>query len=110
VARLFRSLVTFHLVCAAWVFFRSVDVERALEVFAALGGSWTSAPGMSAAVVLVLLVGLVTQVVTPGHLDSLWDRAGHLPVVVQAAAITLAIMLFDALGPDGVAPFIYFAF
>jgi hypothetical protein len=65
---------------------------------------------VSAAVVLLLLVGLVTQVVTPGRLDSLWDRAAHLPVVVQAAAITLAILLFDALGPDGVAPFIYFAF
>ena len=108
--RLLRSLVTFHLVCAAWVFFRSVDVVRALEVFAALGGSWSSVPDLSGGVVLLLLVGLLTQVSTPGRLDGLWEKAGRLPVVAQAAGITLAILSFDALGPDGVAPFIYFAF
>jgi hypothetical protein len=102
--------VTFHLVCAAWVFFRSVDVERALEVFSALGGSWTSVPGLSVGVVLLLLLGLLTQVVAPGRLDGLWEKAGRLPLVVQAAGITLAILSFDALGPDGVAPFIYFRF
>jgi D-alanyl-lipoteichoic acid acyltransferase DltB (MBOAT superfamily) len=110
VGRLLRSLVTFHLVCAAWVFFRSVDVERALEVFSALGGSWTSVPGLSVGVVLLLLLGLLTQVVAPGRLDGLWEKAGRLPLVVQAAGITLAILSFDALGPDGVAPFIYFRF
>jgi D-alanyl-lipoteichoic acid acyltransferase DltB (MBOAT superfamily) len=110
VGRLLRSLVTFHLVCAAWVFFRSVDVERALEVFSALGGSWTSVPGLSVGVVLLLLLGLLTQVVAPGRLDGLWVKAGRLPLVVQAAGITMAILSFDALGPDGVAPFIYFAF
>jgi hypothetical protein len=102
--------VTFHLVCAAWVFFRSVDVERALEVFAALGGSWASSPGLSGGVILLLLLGALTQVVRPGCLDVLWDGAERLPLVVQAAAITLAILAFDVLGPDGVAPFIYFRF
>jgi hypothetical protein len=55
-------------------------------------------------------VGLLTQVVTPGRLDGLWEKAGRLPVLAQAAGITLAILSFDVLGPDGVAPFIYFAF
>ena len=110
VARIVRSLVTFHLVCAAWVFFRSVDVERAIEVFASLGGTWLSAPGLSGGVVLLLLVGVLTQVVTPGRFDRLWEMAGRLPVLVQVAAITVAILAFDALGPEGVAPFIYFAF
>ena len=35
------------------------------------------------------------------------DRA---PVLVQAAVVVVAILGIDLLGPDGVAPFIYFAF
>ena len=110
IGRAVHAVLTFHLVCAAWVFFRAVDLERALEVFAALGGSWTSAPGLTWGVAALLLVGAGTQVVTPGRLDGVWERAGRLPVAVQAVGITVAILSFDALGPDGVAPFIYFAF
>ncbi len=108
--RAIRGLVTFHIVCVGWVFFRSVDLERAIEVFGALGGSWTSAPRLSLGVVLLLLVGMATQLTTPGRADHWWERASELPVVVQAIGITAAILTFDVLGPTGVAPFIYFAF
>jgi hypothetical protein len=33
-----------------------------------------------------------------------------LPVPVQAVGITVAILVFDLLGPAGVKPFLYFAF
>jgi len=108
--RAIRGLVTFHIVCVGWVFFRSVDLERAFEVFGALGGSWTSAPRLSLGVALLLLAGVTTQLTTPGRVDHWWERASELPVVVQAAGITAAILTFDVLGPTGVAPFIYFAF
>ncbi len=110
VGRVVRTLVTFHVVCAGWVFFRAVDVGRAVDVFAALGGSWTSAPGMGMGVVLLLLVGVATQLMPAGAADQWWDRAARLPVVVQAAGVTVAILAFDLLGPDGVKPFLYFAF
>ncbi|SVC07926.1 uncharacterized protein METZ01_LOCUS260780, partial [marine metagenome] len=65
--RAIRGLVTFHIVCVGWVFFRSVDLERAIEVFGALGGSWTSAPRLSLGVALLLLAGVATQLTTPGR-------------------------------------------
>jgi len=108
--RVVRGLVTFHIVCVGWVFFRSVDLERAIEVFGALGGSWTSAPRLSLGVGLLLLVGMATQLTTTGRADHWWDRVSELPVVVQAIGITAAILTFDVLGPAGVAPFLYFAF
>ena len=108
--RTVRGLVTFHIVCVGWVFFRSVDLERAIEVFGAFGGSWTSAPRLSLGVGLLLLVGMATQLTAPGRADRWWERASELPVVVQALGITAAILAFDVLGPAGVAPFIYFAF
>ena len=110
VGRVVRTLVTFHLVCAGWVFFRAVDVSRAVEVFAGLGGSWTSAPTIGLGVVLLLLVGAATQFVPAGMVDAWWDRVTRLPVPLQAIGVIVAILVFDLLGPDGVKPFLYFAF
>lgn len=110
VRRMARTLMTFHLVCAGWVFFRAVDLGRAVEVFAGLGGSWTSAPTIGLGVVLLLLVGVATQFVPAGMADAWWDRATRLPVPLQAIGVIVAILVFDLLGPDGVKPFLYFKF
>ena len=37
-------------------------------------------------------------------------RFSRLPVVGQAAVLGVALMLANAMGPEGVAPFIYFRF
>ena len=108
--RVVRTLVTFHIVCIGWVFFRALNVDRAMEVFGALGGSWTSAPEVGLGVVLLLLIGAATQLVPVGAADKLWERAARLPVMLQAVGITAAILAFDLLGPEGVKPFLYFAF
>ena len=110
VRRMARTLMTFHLVCAGWGFFRAVDLGRAVEVFAGLGGSWTSAPTIGLGVVLLLLVGVATQFVPAGMADAWWDRATRLPVPLQAIGVIVAILVFDLLGPDGVKPFLYFKF
>jgi hypothetical protein len=105
-----RVVATFHLVCIGWVFFRAVDLERALEVFGALGGSWTSAPSLDGGVAALLLLGLVLQFAPRGRTDGFWASLGRAPVVVQAAVVLVTILGIDLLGPDGVAPFIYFSF
>ena len=110
VGRFLRTLATFHLVCAGWIFFRAVDLDRALEVFGALGGSWTSAPAVDGGVVALLLLGLFLQFAPRGRLAPAWSALGRAPVLVQAAVVVVAILGIDLLGPDGVAPFIYFAF
>jgi hypothetical protein len=87
-----------------------VDLERALEVFGALGGSWTSAPSLDGGVAALLLLGLVLQFAPRGRTDGFWASLGRAPVVVQAAVVLVTILGIDLLGPDGVAPFIYFSF
>ena len=108
--RFLRGLFTFHLVCAGWVFFRSVDMERAFEVFAALGNSWTSAPSMNWGIASVLLIGLLMQTCTVGKFDRFWKQFSTLPAVLQGMVIAISVVGMDLLGPDGVAPFIYFQF
>ena len=110
IGRVVRGLLVFHVVCAAWVFFRSVDLDRALDVFAALGGSWTSAPSVGRGVAVLLVAGAITQLWPAGRFDAWWDRLAGLPVLLQAAGLAVAFVLLDALGPEGVAPFLYFAF
>jgi len=108
--RVVRTLVTFHIVCVGWVFFRAVNVDRAMEVFGALGGSWTTTPEIGFGVVLLLLVGAATQLLPVGVSDRWWDRATRLPAILQAVGVTSAILAFDLLSPEGVKPFLYFAF
>lgn len=108
--RVVRTLVTFHIVCVGWVFFRSMNVDRAIEVFGALGGSWTTTPEIGFGVVLLLLVGAATQLLPVGVSDRWWDRATRLPAILQAVGVTSAILAFDLLSPEGVKPFLYFAF
>ena len=105
-----RGLFTFHLVCAGWVFFRSVDMERAFEVFAALGNSWTSAPSMNWGIASVLLIGVLMQTCKVGSFDEFWKRFSTLPAILQGLVVAIAVVGMDLLGPDGVAPFIYFQF
>ena len=108
--RFLRGFFTFHLVCAGWVFFRSVDLDRAFEVFAALGNSWTSAPSMNWGIASVLLIGVVIQTCKVGTFDRFWDHFTTLPAIVQGISVAVAVVGMDLLGPDGVAPFIYFQF
>ena len=108
--RFLRGLFTFHLVCAGWVFFRSVDIDRAFEVFAALGNSWTSAPSMNWGIASVLLIGLLMQTCTVGKFDRFWKQFATLPAILQGLVVAIAVVGMDLLGPDGVAPFIYFQF
>ncbi len=108
--RFLRGFLTFHLVCAGWVFFRSVDMERAFEVFAALGNSWTSAPSMNWGVAVVLLTGLIIQTCKVGKFDRFWEKFSTLPAVMQGMVLAIVVVAMDLLGPDGVAPFIYFQF
>ena len=108
--RFLRGFFTFHLVCAGWVFFRSVDMERSFEVFAALGNSWTSVPSMNWGIAAVLLIGILMQTCKTGIFDRFWEQFSTMPAILQGMAIAIVIVGMDLLGPDGVAPFIYFQF
>ena len=110
VGRFIRGFFTFHLVCAGWVFFRSVDIERAFEVFSALGNSWSSAPSMNWGIATVLMIGVILQTCKTGIFDRFWQQFAEWPAIFQGIAVSVAVVGMDLLGPDGVAPFIYFQF
>ena len=103
-------LVTFHVVCIAWVFFRAPDLATAFDVLGGLGLSGPS-PLVTLPVVLLVVAAVAIQLLPPG-----WWREAEAwlvarPVAVQGLAVGALIVASDAaVGQQGIAPFIYFQF
>jgi hypothetical protein len=61
-------------------------------------------------VLAAIAVGIGSQYL-PRHLPlALMARFSRLPVPAQAVVLSLALLAIHAMGPEGVAPFIYFQF
>ena len=102
------QMLTFHFVCAGWVLFRSPSLPAAGEVLWALArGGPGPVPFWIASVVLV---ALLSSLISADGFNSARARFSRLPLVMQGAAFALLVVALDALGPRGVAPFIYFQF
>ena len=110
-AQWFGRLLTFNVVCLAWVFFRADSFGRAWQILRRLFDAWGSpSPLVTTSVVLAIVFGIGVQYVRPGVLSWIELRFGRLSTALQAATLALCLMIIDTLGPQGVAPFIYFRF
>ncbi len=110
-ARIVATLVVFHFVCLAWIFFRAEDFQVAWLYLAGLGQGWSGGLRQAGPLMVGLIaLGLAGQFIP----DRLFERAaaalGHMPVWGLGATAGIAIAAIGALGPEGVAPFIYFRF
>jgi D-alanyl-lipoteichoic acid acyltransferase DltB (MBOAT superfamily) len=103
-----RRIVTFNIVCLAWVFFRAESVDRAFDVLARLGTAGSTA--LNPVVVVLVVAALAAQFVPADAVARARGAFARLGAAPQALALGAAIVVIDALGPPGVAPFIYFRF
>lgn len=105
-----QRLLTFHLVCLAWVFFRAESMSAAWTVLTRLLTAWGPAPAVTPTVLGLILLGIGLQYV-PRDLGARVQIAfSRLQPASMGVALGLALLALDALGPAGVAPFIYFQF
>ena len=103
-------LITFHVVCLAWIFFRSPDLSTAFDM---IGQIFAGGPSPLVTLPMVFLV--VATVGLQAVSGDFWERAEAWlvarPVVLQGVAIGLVMVAADAaVAQEGVAPFIYFRF
>lgn len=105
-----RWLVTFHIVCLAWIFFRAESLGSAGTILWRL----LTAPGIGSAVspmiVFVIALMIASQFVPPDWVNAAQAAFSRAVPAVQALGLAVALLLIDALGPEGVPPFIYFQF
>jgi D-alanyl-lipoteichoic acid acyltransferase DltB (MBOAT superfamily) len=110
VARAAATLLVFHLVCLAWIFFRA-DSFDTVTIY--LGTMAHLTPGITQAspfTIGLIALGLALNVLPADFSRHLAQRLATWPGWALGTASALAVAAIEALGPDGVAPFIYFQF
>jgi alginate O-acetyltransferase complex protein AlgI len=109
--KLVATLIVFHFVCFAWIFFRAEDFAMARLYIAGLGASWGD--GLQQAgpfMVALIAIGMAGQFTPDALFERLATGFARVPSWGLGAMAGIAVALINALGPEGVAPFIYFRF
>ena len=102
-------LATFHLVCLGWVLFRAESFGSARRVLSRLAHPG-SAPLVTPLVAGAIIVTIAAQYVPAGSVARAQTRLSELAPVTQGAVLAAGLYLITLLGPEGVAPFIYYRF
>jgi alginate O-acetyltransferase complex protein AlgI len=110
--RVARWLVTFHVVCFAWIFFRAQDFAKATDVIGQIATGWSHGVGplVTLSLVLVIAAMILSQFVPEWTVEAVQARFSRLPLALQGSSLAVCFFLIEHLGPVGVAPFIYFQF
>lgn len=104
------TVLTFHFVCLTWVLFRAESIGGALDVLVRLCTAWGPAPEVTPLVLAAIAVTVGAQFVPADLAHRALVRFAAAPLVAQTVAFALFFAVTGALGPEGVAPFIYFRF
>jgi len=102
-------LVTFHIVCLGWILFRAESFDLAMQMLAGLGriGPVVALPPL----LLTLIVGgLAMHWLPPRAIEGVAERLKAAPSLTLGLLVGAAILMVEAVRPEGVAPFIYFQF
>jgi hypothetical protein len=103
-------LLTFHVVCLGWVFFRSESLADARAVLTRLVTGWDQASSVPALLVVTIAAVVGAQYVPADLAVRVRTSAARLGAIPQAALAAGALTVIDVLGPAGVPPFVYFRF
>jgi len=105
-----RWIVTFHVVCLAWVFFRAESFDLAWQLLERLGTAWGDAPLVTPLVLVTVAGSLALQFLPKDWYARLQLSFAQMAPAGQMACLAVGLVAIDAFGPEGVAPFIYFRF
>jgi D-alanyl-lipoteichoic acid acyltransferase DltB (MBOAT superfamily) len=110
VTRILQWLLTFHVVCLAWIFFRAESIGSAFEVLGGIVAGTQPNELVTTLLVLTIALMLASQFVPPRAVERAQTTFTLIGPGLQVALLAGVLTLIDVLGPDGVAPFIYFRF
>ncbi|MBU1383703.1 MAG: MBOAT family protein [Alphaproteobacteria bacterium] len=102
-------VVTFHIVCLGWILFRAESFDLAMQMLQGLGRIGPVV--MLTPLLLTLIVGgLAMHWLPPRAIEGAAERLKTAPSLTLGLLVGAAILLVEAVRPEGVAPFIYFQF
>jgi alginate O-acetyltransferase complex protein AlgI len=103
-------VLTFHLVCLAWIFFRAETFTDAIDVIGQILFAGGTGPLVTALAAFTIAAMLASQFVPTAAVRRAEVAFAGTPLAVHAMALGVGLLVVDALAPEGVAPFIYFQF
>jgi alginate O-acetyltransferase complex protein AlgI len=101
---------TFHLVCAAWIFFRSESFQKAATIFTQLATLTTYHPNLPAPVLGVLAAGLISHFVPERWYDAARRSFVTMPAPAQGMALFCVGLALREMATAAAVPFVYFQF
>jgi hypothetical protein len=109
------AIITFHVVCLSWIFFRASSMSSAYDmlgqIFTRFGGSQVVDVVMGySPVMLAMLVGFGTHWFPVTWKESIRGLFIKLPLAVKVAIAALVVMALLQVKSADVQPFIYFRF
>ena len=108
-----RMLITFHLVCLGWIFFRAATLSDSVQIITGIPDLFAGTPYLDPSIFAHGAVGisilLFAQVIQE-RFGPIRDLLNAGPPVLRWAVLYLLIFLIITLGVDGGSQFIYFQF
>jgi D-alanyl-lipoteichoic acid acyltransferase DltB (MBOAT superfamily) len=103
-------LLTFHLVCAAWIFFRAETFQRAWSMFEQLSTFTTHHQNLDPRVIAVLAIGLFGHWAPERWYTGARELYARLPAPAQGVALFCAALGLRQMASAEAVPFVYFQF
>ena len=97
-ARVLQRVITFHLVCVGWVFFRADSLTTAWQMLWRALTAWGPAPRVTPMVLAVIILMLAAQYLpkeVPARIQDAFSRVGP---VAQGALLAGGLFAITALG------------
>lgn len=113
--RIAGIVITFHLVCFGWIFFRADSMQTAVEILSQITYSFHPEVFMQfvsgyKGVCALMLTGFILHFMPKQAENALRNTVIKAPLFLQAVMLVLLIFFIVQLKSIGVQPFIYFQF
>lgn len=108
--RALSVVLTFHLVCVAWIFFRAETFGKAALIFSRMATLTTYHPNLPPLVLGTIAAGLVMHFVPVQWDRALRARFVRLPAPLQGLCLLLAAVALRQMATTEAVAFIYFQF
>ncbi len=104
------KFATFQLVAVGWLFFRADSINEAFTMIGRIFTAWGPSPLVTLLALAAIAAGIGSQYIPDGWVERVEQGLRDRRPVVQGAILGLVLLVITTLGPQGVAPFIYYRF
>ncbi|MBX3575633.1 MAG: MBOAT family protein [Rhizobiaceae bacterium] len=103
-------VLTFHFVCAAWIFFRAENFGIAMDYFAGLAALAWDVSMITPFSLALIAIPLLFQFTPENLAERIAASIKAAPALALAVGTAVGVVLIELVAPAGTAPFIYFQF